>query len=140
MIEALGINHIGIAVASIDQRRQFYEQTLGARFEGIEEVPNQQVRVAFFLVGAPGHEVRLELLEPTARDSPVARFIEKRGEGMHHIAYTVDDLDGRLASLKEAGVELIDDEPRDGAHHTRIAFLHPKSCGGVLTELCEPRQ
>lgn len=139
MIEAKAINHIGIAVASIDERRPFYEETLGARFEGVEEVADQQVRVAFFLMGAPGHEVRIELLEPTSPESPVARFIEKRGEGIHHVAFTVDDLAGRLASLKEAGIRLIDETPRPGAHHTRIAFLHPKSCGGVLTELCEPQ-
>jgi methylmalonyl-CoA/ethylmalonyl-CoA epimerase len=139
MIQAKAINHIGIAVSSIDQSRAFYEETLGARFEGIEEVADQQVRVAFFLVGAPGHEVRLELLEPTSDGSPVARFIEKRGEGLHHVAFTVDDISTRLSRLKDAGVRLIDEAPRTGAHQTRIAFLHPKSCGGVLTELCEPQ-
>lgn len=138
MIEAKAINHIGIAVRSIDEHRPFYEGTLGARFEAIEDVADQKVRVAFFLVGAPGHEVRLELLEPMSEDSPVSGFIEKRGEGLHHVAYTVSDLPGRLAALKEAGVRLIDDTPRDGAHHTKIAFLHPKSSHGVLTELCEP--
>jgi methylmalonyl-CoA/ethylmalonyl-CoA epimerase len=138
MIEAKAINHIGIAVGSIAESRAFYEETLGARFEGIEEVADQKVRVAFFLVGAPGHEVRLELLEPTSPDSPVAKFMEKRGEGVHHVAYTVDDIAARLASLKEAGLRLIDETPRSGAHHTRIGFLHPKSSGGVLTELVEP--
>jgi methylmalonyl-CoA/ethylmalonyl-CoA epimerase len=140
MIEAKAINHIGIAVRSIADHRAFYEQTLGARFESIEEVPDQKVKVGFFLVGAPGHEVRLELLEPTADDSPVARFIEKRGEGMHHIAYTVSDIQRRLDELKTAGVRLIDETPRAGAHHMHIAFLHPKSSLGVLTELCEPQQ
>jgi methylmalonyl-CoA/ethylmalonyl-CoA epimerase len=140
MIEAKAINHIGIAVKSIDAHRAFYERTLGARFEAVEEVPDQKVRVGFFLVGAPGHEVRLELLEPTANDSPIARFLEKRGEGMHHIAYTVSDIQQRLDDLKHAGVQLIDEKPRPGAHHTQIAFLHPRSSRGVLTELCEPQR
>jgi methylmalonyl-CoA/ethylmalonyl-CoA epimerase len=140
MIEAKAINHIGIAVKSIDAHRAFYEQTLGARFEAIEEVADQKVKVGFFLVGPPGHEVRLELLEPTADDSPIARFLEKRGEGMHHIAYTVSDIQQRLDDLKSAGVQLIDESPRPGAHHTQIAFLHPRSSRGVLTELCQPRE
>jgi methylmalonyl-CoA/ethylmalonyl-CoA epimerase len=139
MINAKAINHIGLAVHSIAASRDFYETVLGARFDGIEEVADQKVKVAFFLVGPPGHEVRLELLEPTAEDSPVARFIEKRGEGMHHIAYTVDDIDERLRELRDGGLRLIDEAPRGGAHGTRIAFLHPKSSGGILTELCEPR-
>jgi methylmalonyl-CoA/ethylmalonyl-CoA epimerase len=138
MIEAKAINHIGIAVRSLSEHRDFYEQTLGARFESIEEVPDQRVRVGFFLIGPAGAEVRLELLEPTSDDSPIASFIEKRGEGIHHIAYSVTNLDQRLADLKEHGVRLIDETPRDGAHHQRIAFLHPKSSKGVLTELCEP--
>ena len=138
MIEAQAINHIGIAVNSIADHREFYETVLGARFESIEEVTDQKVRVAFFLVGAAGHEVRLELLEPTDPESPIAKFIEKKGEGIQHIAYTVRDLPGRLAELKASGIRLIDETPRRGAHHMQIAFLHPKSTGSVLTELCEP--
>ena len=138
MIEPKAINHLGIAVRSLDAQRAFYETTLGARFEGVEEVPSQKVRVAFYSVGPEGHAVRLELLEPTSDESPIARFIEKRGEGLHHIAYTVDDLQARLDALKAGDVRLIDEAPRPGAHHTQIAFLHPKSSGGVLTELCEP--
>ena len=138
MIGAKAVNHIGIAVKSIDEHRAFYEATLGAHFEAIEDVPDQKVRVAFFTVGPPGHEVRLELLEPTSADSPVGAFIEKRGEGLHHVAYTVDGIQSRLDELKGAGVRLIDETPRDGAHHQRIAFLHPKASRGVLTELCEP--
>lgn len=134
MIHAKAVNHIGIAVKSIADHRAFYEQTLRATFESIEDVPSQKVRVAFFKVG----DVRLEVLEPTDPSSTVAAFIEKRGEGLHHIAYTVDDIDARLAELKASGVRLIDESPRPGAHHTRIAFLHPKSSGGVLTEMCEP--
>lgn len=134
MINAKGVNHIGIAVKSVDAHRQFYEGTLGAVFEGIEEVQSQKVRVAFFRMG----DVRLELLEPTDPTSTVAAFLEKRGEGLHHVAYTVDDIEGRLAVLKAGGVRLIDETPRDGAHQMKIAFLHPKSSASVLTELCEP--
>lgn len=140
MIQPRAVNHIGIAVRSIEAHRPFYEDILGARFEGTEEVPDQQVRVAFFAVGPEGHEVRLELLEPTSEASPVAKFLEKRGEGMHHVAYTVEGIEGRLADLKAAGVRLIDEAPRPGAHRTRIAFLHPRASGGVLTELCEPQR
>lgn len=137
MIDAKGINHIAIAVQSLDGKREFYEGVLGGRFDGIEEVADQKVKVAFFLFGEAGHEVRIELLEPTSPDSPVAKFLEKRGEGLHHIAYSVEKIDQRLAGLKEAGIKLIDESPRGGAHHTRIAFLHPKATGGVLTEICE---
>ena len=139
MIQPKAINHIGIAVRSIEAQRPFYESTLGARFEGIEEVTDQKVRVAFFSVGPEGHAVRLELLEPLTPESTIAQFIEKRGEGLHHVAYTVDDLAARLDALQAAGVRLIDEKPRPGAHHTQIAFLHPKSSAGVLTELCEPQ-
>jgi methylmalonyl-CoA/ethylmalonyl-CoA epimerase len=134
MINAKSINHLGIAVSSIDKHRDYYENTLGAKFEAIEEVPSQKVRVAFFKMG----DVRLEVLEPTDPSSTIATFIEKRGEGLHHVAYTVDNIQERLAELKEAGVRLIDESPRPGAHHMQIAFLHPKSSAGVLTELCEP--
>ncbi len=138
MIRAQGVNHIGIAVKSIDAQRAFYENVLGARFEGVETVAEQKVRVAFYALGPESNPVRLEILEPTAPDSPIAGFIEKRGEGLHHVAYTVSDLPARLAELKAGGVRLIDEAPRSGAHHTRIAFVHPKASMGVLTELCEP--
>jgi methylmalonyl-CoA/ethylmalonyl-CoA epimerase len=128
------INHIGIAVRSIDAQKPFYEGTLGAMFEGIEEVPSQNVRVAFFRIG----EVRLELLEPTNPSSTVATFLEKRGEGLHHVAFTVEGIEARIAELKQSGLRMIDEAPRPGAHHMRIAFVHPKSTFGVLTELCEP--
>jgi methylmalonyl-CoA/ethylmalonyl-CoA epimerase len=129
-----GINHIGIAVRSIDAHRPFYEATLGAVFEGVEEVLDQKVRVGFFRV----RDVRLELLEPTDPKSPIAVFLDKRGEGLHHIAYTVEGIEARIAELKQSGLRMIDDSPRPGAHHMRIAFVHPKSSCGVLTELCEP--
>ncbi len=134
MTPVQAVNHIGIAVRSIDAQRAFYEGTLGAVFEGIEEVADQKVRVGFFRIG----DVRLELLEPTDPASTVAAFLEKRGEGLHHVALTVTDLEGRIAELKRSGVRMIDEASRPGAHHMRIAFLHPKSSGGVLTELCEP--
>ncbi|MAT72427.1 MAG: methylmalonyl-CoA epimerase [Planctomycetaceae bacterium] len=127
------INHIGIAVNSIDEQKPFYEE-IGAVFENYEDVPQQKVRVGFFKVG----DVRIELLEPTDPTSTVAAFLEKRGQGLHHVAYTVDDLPARIAELKEAGVRMIDETPRTGAHHMQIAFLHPKSSGGVLTEMCQP--
>lgn len=138
MIEARAVNHIGIAVRSIDAQRDYYERILGAQLESIEEVAEQRVRVAFYVLGAAHSPVRLEILEPTAPDSPIAAFIEKRGEGVHHVAYTVDDIAARLAMLKSVGVRLIDEQPRIGAHQAQIAFLHPKSTGGVLTELCQP--
>jgi methylmalonyl-CoA/ethylmalonyl-CoA epimerase len=138
MIEARALNHIGIAVRSLDAHRDYYERVLGAAYEGTEEVASQKVRVAFYRIGPADTGVRLELLEPTAGDSPVAKFIEKRGEGVHHIAYTVTDIEARLSALAEGGVGLIDQAPRPGAHHTRIAFLHPKSSAGVLTELVQP--
>lgn len=134
MVNAKAINHIGIAVKSIDAQRDFYERVLGAKFEGTEIVAEQKVKVGFFLVG----DVRLELLEPTDPTSTVAQFIEKRGEGLHHVAYTVSDIQARLDELKSAGIKLIDEKPRGGAHHTQIAFLHPKASCGVLTELCQP--
>lgn len=131
---AKAINHLGIAVKSIEDHRKYYEEVLGAEFLGIEDVPSQKVKVAFFLVG----DVKLELLEPTDPSSTVAAFIEKKGEGIHHVAYTVQDLPQRIADLKNAGLRMIDETPRTGAHEMQIAFVHPKSTHGVLTELCEP--
>lgn len=140
MIHAQAIHHIGIAVESIEAQREFYENVLGARFESIETVAEQKVRVGFFSLGPAGAQVRLELLEPTAPDSPIARFLEKKGAGLHHVAYAVDDIEQRLAALKAAGIRLIDEAPRPGAHGSRIAFVHPASSHGVLTELCQPRE
>lgn len=127
------INHIGIAVKNIETATPLYRDVLGMQFEGVEEVAEQKVRVAFFGVG----ESRIELLEPTSPDSPVARFLEKNGEGIHHLAYQVEDLAATLQQLQAAGVRLIDEVPRRGAHGTLIAFLHPKATAGVLTELCQ---
>jgi len=126
------INHIGVAVKSLEASIPFYRDVLGMALEGTEEVVEQKVKVAFLTVG----ESRIELLEATSGDSPVAKFLEKSGEGVHHIAYEVEDLEAALAALKQEGVRLIDETPRKGAHGTKIAFLHPKASGGVLTELC----
>ena len=127
------ISHIGVAVTSIEEATPFYRDVLGMEFEGTEVVAEQKVKVAFFAIG----ESRIELLEPTAADSPVAKFLEKNGPGVHHIAYEVADLKQRLGQLKAEGVRLIDESPRMGAHKTQIAFMHPKASGGVLTELCQ---
>lgn len=127
------IDHIGIAVRSIDEASRFYRDALGLECTGIEEVPDQKVRVAFFPIG----DTRIELVEPTAADSPIAKFLEKHGPGLHHVAYRVDDLTATLAALKQAGVHLIDETPRPGAHGMQIAFAHPKSTSGVLTEFCQ---
>jgi len=130
------IDHLGIAVHSIAEARVFYEQVLGLTCEGIEEVPAQKVRTAFFTVG----DTHIELLEPTAQDSPVARFLEKHGEGFHHIAYRSDDIEQELARARAQGRQLINASPVAGAGGKQIAFLHPKSTHGVLTEICERDQ
>jgi methylmalonyl-CoA/ethylmalonyl-CoA epimerase len=127
------INHIGIAVQSIDAILPFYRDQLGMTCLGTEEVAEQKVRVAMLAIG----ESKIELLEPTADDSPVARFLEKSGPGIHHIAYEVEDIVGAIAHLTATGVRMIDQAPRVGAHGTSIAFVHPKSSHGVLTELCQ---
>ena len=127
------INHIGIAVQSLDATIPFYRDNLGMAFAGIEEVPEQKVRVAMLAVG----ESKIELLEPTSAESPVARFIEKNGAGIHHIAYEVADIEAAIAKLLADGARMVDEVPRNGAHGTRIAFIHPKSSLGVLTEICQ---
>jgi methylmalonyl-CoA/ethylmalonyl-CoA epimerase len=127
------INHIGIAVKNLETAIPFYRDVLGMSFEGTEDVAEQKVRVAFLKVG----ESRIELLEPTAVDSPVAKFLEKNGEGIHHLAYEVEDIEQALEALDAQGVRLIDRQPRKGAHNSQIAFLHPKASGGVLTEICQ---
>lgn len=127
------ISHIGIAVKDLDEAIRFYREALHLKVEGIEEVRDQKVRIAFIPVG----ESRIELLESTDPEGPVARFITKRGEGIHHLAFEVDGIEEALQELKGSGVRLIDEKPRIGAHKTKIAFLHPKSTMGVLLELCE---
>ena len=127
------INHIGIAVTSLDEALPFYRDHLGMALKGIEEVAEQRVKVAMLEVG----ESKIELLEPTSPESPVAKFLEKSGPGIHHLAYEVADLEAAIASLERDGARMIDRTPRGGAHGTLIAFVHPKSSGGVLTELCQ---
>ncbi len=127
------LSHVGIAVRSLQAQLPFYQDVLGLRLLATEEIPDQRVRVAILQLG----ESTLELLEPTDEKSPVARFLERHGEGIHHLAYDVEGLDAQLRHVAGQGVRLIDREPRAGAHGKRIAFLHPASTGGVLTELCE---
>lgn len=126
------ISHIGIAVKSIDEALPLYEKALGIKCTSREEVPSQKVKVAFLPVG----DTRIELLEPTSADSPVAKFIEQKGEGVHHVAFETNDIGGQLLQAKEAGVRLINESPVVGAHGMQVAFLHPKSTFGVLTEFC----
>lgn len=127
------IDHLGIAVSSIDSGRKFWEDVMGLEFEGTETVEAQKVTTAFFPVG----ESEVELLESTAPDGPVARYIEKKGEGLQHVAFRVENIEEALFELKEKGIKLIDQEPRKGAGGAKIAFLHPKATGGILVELCE---
>jgi methylmalonyl-CoA/ethylmalonyl-CoA epimerase len=127
------VDHVGIAVKNLDAAIRFYETVLGMQCDGIEEVADQKVRAAFFRCGT----VKIELLESTSAEGPLAKFIEKRGEGLHHIAYRVDDLRAALRDAESQGIRLIDREPRRGAGGMRIAFLHPKSAYGTLIELCE---
>jgi methylmalonyl-CoA/ethylmalonyl-CoA epimerase len=127
------IEHIGIAVSNLNEAIKFYENIFGLKCYNIEEVPEQKVRTAFFKIG----ETKIELLESTDPEGPVGKFIEKRGEGIHHLAFAVTDLEGKLKKAENSGVKLIDSTPRKGAEGLHIAFLHPKSTFGVLTELCE---
>ena len=127
------INHIGIAVHSIDDTLPFYRDQLGMAFTGSEEVAEQKVNVAMLQVG----ESKIELLEPTSPESPVAKFLEKSGPGIHHLAYEVENIEAAIAKLVADGARMIDAVPRNGAHGSRIAFVHPKSSNGVLTELCQ---
>jgi methylmalonyl-CoA/ethylmalonyl-CoA epimerase len=129
------IDHLGIAVRSLDEAVPLYEQALGLRCLGREEVASQKVRTAFFDAGG----VHLELLEPTAPESPIARFLAERGEGIHHLAFRTDDITGQLQQAAGAGVRLIHETPFAGAAGKLVAFLHPKSTRGVLTEFCMPQ-
>lgn len=128
------LDHIGIAVRSIATARVFYEKVLGLFCEKIEEVQSQQVRVAFFSIG----DTHIELLEPLSDESPIAKFLAKNGEGIHHLAYGTGDIEGKLALAKKEGLQLIHQTPVEGAGGKKVAFVHPKSVGGVLTEFCQP--
>lgn len=127
-----GIDHIGIAVRSLDEAVACYEQALGLTCNGKEDVPSQKVRTAFFMTG----NVRLELMEPTSSDSPIAKFLEKHGEGLHHVAFATDDIVQQLQQAGNAGCRLLQEVPLEGAGGKLAAFLHPKSTHGVLTEFC----
>lgn len=127
------IEHLGIAVKSLETAIPYYEEVLGLKCYAIEEVVDQKVKTAFFKVG----DAKIELLEPTSEESTIAKFIEKRGEGVHHVAFATDGVANALAAVESKGVKLIDKAPRKGAEGLNIAFLHPKSTIGVLTELCE---
>jgi methylmalonyl-CoA/ethylmalonyl-CoA epimerase len=132
-MKILKIDHLGIAVNSIDAGKTFWSDILGLHFEGAETVTEQKVTTAFFPVG----ESEVELLESTSPDGPVAKFIEKKGTGFQHIAFRVENIEEALAELKAKDIQLIDQQPRIGAGGAKIAFLHPKATGGVLVELCE---
>ncbi len=129
------VSHLGIAVKNLDEAIKFYE-SLNLRLEKVEEVPSQKVKVAFFPVG----DVRIELLQATSDDSPIAKFIEKKGQGIHHLAFATDDLEKELKEIEEKDIRLIDKKPRPGAHGAQIAFLHPKSTLGVLIEVCKEKE
>jgi methylmalonyl-CoA/ethylmalonyl-CoA epimerase len=132
-MEITHIEHIGIAVKNLDASIKYYEDVLGLKCYNIEEVKDQKVKTAFFMAGT----VKIELLESTDPDGPISKFIEKKGEGIHHLAFAVKDLPGALEELKNKQINLVDQNPRKGAEGLNIAFLHPKSTFGVLTELCE---
>jgi len=127
------IEHIGIAVKNLDESISFYENLLGIKCYKIEQVADQKVRTAFFKVA----ETKIELLESTDNDSPINKFIKQKGEGVHHIAFAVNNIEDKLKTTKDKGIQLIDKKPRKGAEGLNIAFLHPKSTHGVLIELCE---
>jgi len=126
------IEHVGIAVKNLEESIKFYEEVLGMKCYAVEEVKDQKVKTAFFKVG----DTKIELLESTDPEGPIGKFIEKKGPGVHHIAFAVDDVQEALIDVQNKGVRLIDEQPRNGAENLKIGFLHPKSTGGVLTEIC----
>ncbi len=134
-MKATHIEHLGIAVANLEESIKYYEDVLGFKCYSIEEVADQKVRTAFFQVG----QTKIELLESTSPDGPIGKFIEKKGEGIHHIAFAVENIEDALTEVKEKGIRLIDEKSRPGAEGLSIAFLHPKSTQGVLTEFCEDK-
>ena len=129
------IEHLGIAVKILEEAIPYWENVLGLKCYNIEEVADQKVKTAFFMVG----QTKIELLEPTSEEITIAKYIEKRGMGVHHVAFAVEGIEDALADATEKGVQLIDKAPRKGAEGLSIAFLHPKSTMGVLTELCEDK-
>ena len=129
------VDHIGVAVRSLEESLAFYQKALGLEVRETEEIPEQKVRVAMLAVG----ETNIELLEPTSADSPIAKFLDKKAPGIHHVAFRVTDLDKILADLKDKGIRLINEKPQEGAGGKRIAFVHPAATGGVLLELCQEK-
>lgn len=129
------IEHIGIAVRNLETAIPYYENILGLKCYAVEEVAEQKVKTAFFKLG----DTKIELLESTDPEGPIGKFIEKKGEGVHHLAFAVDGLESALAEVESKGITLIDKSPRKGAEGLHIAFLHPKSTMGVLTEFCEDK-
>lgn len=127
------LDHVGVAVTSLEEALAPYQDGLGLTVSEIEEVPSQQVRIAFLPVG----DTRLELLEPTGKDSPIGRFLQRRGQGVHHLCFQVEDIEATLERFRAAGVELVDEIPRAGAGGSRVAFVHPRGMAGVLIELVE---
>ncbi|MBW2011368.1 MAG: methylmalonyl-CoA epimerase [Deltaproteobacteria bacterium] len=132
-MKILKIDHIGIAVRHLDESKKFWTDVLGLEFSGSETVEDQKVTTGFFSVG----ESEVELLESTASDGPVARYLKKKGEGIHHVAFRVENIQAALEELKAKGIKLIDEKPRKGAGGAKIAFVHPESTNGILVELCE---
>jgi len=127
------INHIAIAVSNLEEAARFYQTVVGLTLSGVEVVPAQKTKVGFFKIG----ESNIELVQPAEPDSPLVKFLETKGQGIHHICLEVDDIEAEVKSLLEKGATMVDQKPRPGAHHTKVAFVHPKSSGGVLIELCE---
>jgi methylmalonyl-CoA/ethylmalonyl-CoA epimerase len=127
------LDHIAVAVHKVEEASKFYRDMLGLTLKHVEVVKEQRTKVGFLPVG----ETNIELVEPAAEDSPLAKFLETKGPGIHHLCFEVDDIDGEIEKLTRGGAHLIDKTPRAGAHQTRIAFLHPKGTGGVLIELCQ---
>ena len=130
------LNHIGIAVEDLDAARRLYGEVLGCKVGEPEELPERKLKVCLVDVGG----ANVELLYPTDPDSAVGKFLAKKGPGIHHLCYEVEDVQAKLDSLKAAGARLLDEKPKPGAHNTLVAFIHPRSVGGVLTELCQPAQ
>ena len=127
------INHIAIAVNNLEEAAKFYQEVLGLTLSGIEVVTAQKTKVGFFKIG----ESNIELVQPAEPDSPLVKFLETKGQGIHHICLEVDDIEAEVKTFLEKGATMVDQKPRPGAHNTRVAFVHPKSSGGVLIELCE---
>jgi methylmalonyl-CoA/ethylmalonyl-CoA epimerase len=127
------INHIAIAVNNIEEAAKFYQRVLGLNLTGIEVVTAQKTKVGFFKIG----ESNIELVQPSERDSPLVKFLETKGQGIHHICFEVDDVEAETKAYLEKGATMVDQKPRPGAHNTKVAFVHPKSSDGVLIELCE---